>query len=61
MPTCHEMKKGDIFVCESCGLKIQVIQECNEAASSAEDCCCAPAGDTCTFYCCGQELVRQKS
>ncbi len=59
MPTCHEMHKGDIFICESCGLKIQVIEECDEVGSAVEDCCCHPQAEACTFSCCGKEMVRK--
>jgi len=61
MPTCHEMKKGEIFVCEGCGLKLQVIDECNEVGSPSEDCCCHPEGEDCTFSCCGKEMVKTKA
>jgi hypothetical protein len=51
MIDCSEMKKGQIYGCEDCGLELQVIQECKD---------CGPEGSCavseCTFKCCGQEL-----
>jgi len=60
MPTCHEMKKGDIFVCEGCGLKLQVIEECKEVGLPSEECCCHPDAEDCTFSCCGKAMVKTK-
>jgi hypothetical protein len=36
MPNCHEMKTGDIYVCEGCGLELQVVKECKECGQPAE-------------------------
>ncbi len=51
MIDCSEMKKGQIYTCEDCGLELQVLQECKD---------CGPEGSCavseCTFRCCGQEL-----
>lgn len=30
MPSCHEMKLGQVYVCEECRLEIKVIKECQE-------------------------------
>jgi hypothetical protein len=61
MTTCHDMKKGDIFVCTDCGLELEVIKECKEAGTPAEDCACHVEGNPCTFSCCGQDLVKRAS
>jgi hypothetical protein len=53
MLSCHEMKKGQIYGCEECGLKLQVIQECDECGEDAAECGCE---EHCTFSCCGEEL-----
>jgi len=29
MANCTEMKEGDLFVCETCGLELQVIKACS--------------------------------
>ena len=52
MPNCHEMTKGQIYVCEGCGLELQVVKECKEAETPAESCACGP----CTFVCCDGPL-----
>jgi len=55
---CHDMKKGDIFYCEDCGLTLQVLKECDE--SGDEDvCCCADQETTCIFNCCGTDLKKK--
>ena len=30
MPGCHDMRKNEIFVCEDCGMELQVIKECKD-------------------------------
>jgi len=51
MPTCHELKKGDILYCEDCGLELQVTKNCN----CAEEGACSDAG----FTCCGGDLKKK--
>ena len=51
---CHDMKKGQIYVCGECGLELQVVKECKEVETSPEDCECEP----CTFMCCGKSLMK---
>jgi hypothetical protein len=53
MAHCHEMKAGQIFVCEDCGLELTVTKECTECSEEGEECC---SGD-CIFSCCGSDLV----
>ena len=53
MVSCHDMKLGQIYVCEGCGLELQVVQECEECGESVEDCACE---EHCTFECCGEPL-----
>lgn len=51
MADCHEMRLGQTYVCEDCGLELKVVAECKECG--AETCSCdAP----CTFECCGEPL-----
>ena len=33
MSNCYKMKKGEVYVCEDCGLKLQVIKECKYACA----------------------------
>lgn len=53
------MRKGDIYVCEDCGLELQVVNECKDAGTPAEECGCHPKADPCTFSCCGKDLVKK--
>ena len=59
MISCHDMKKGEVYVCADCGIELQVIKECKEAGTSSEDCACHADGDPCTFSCCGKELQKK--
>ncbi len=52
MANCCDMKEGDLFVCERCGLELRV----------AKPCACTPDGkDSCTvpLQCCGQEMTKK--
>lgn len=53
MPCCHEMKKSQVYVCEVCGLELQVIKECQDCGSDAD--ACRP--DECKLVCCDKELT----
>lgn len=53
MTSCHDMKLGQVYVCEACGLELQVIHECAECGESVEECGCQ---EHCTFECCGEPL-----
>lgn len=59
MLSCHNMKKGEIYVCEECGLELQVVKECEDAETPAKECGCHPEADPCTFSCCGKDLVKK--
>jgi len=61
MTSCHDMKKGDVYVCETCGLELEVVAECRDHGAPAEDCACHDEGNPCTFSCCGQPLARKAS
>ena len=49
---CHDMKKGLVYMCESCGLEIKVVKECTD--------CCGDDVCGCNFSCCGKELKVKK-
>lgn len=61
MSNCHEMKQGEIYTCAKCGIELQVVTECKDAAKPAADCGChdAPEADACTFSCCGETLAKK--
>jgi hypothetical protein len=53
MASCGEMKTGEIYVCEGCGLELQVVATC---ADSEEGVCgCAEP-----LSCCGEPLTLKK-
>jgi hypothetical protein len=54
MGQCHDMKKGQIYTCGTCGLELKVLAEC-------ESCCEHEGQDACStdefnFICCGEPL-----
>ena len=53
MPHCHEMKKGQIYACGDCGLKLQVIEECTECVDAEGEC----AHEECEFTCCDTPMT----
>jgi len=59
LASCHEMKKGEVYVCKDCGMEIQVVRECDHSGESSEDCRCHEDGSICALTCCGKDLVRK--
>lgn len=55
MVHCHEMKRGDIFYCDHCGLELEVRTECTECEPTEGECACG----TCSFMCCDAELKKK--
>ncbi len=58
MLSCHDVKKGDVLVCEECGLELKVVKECEEAETE-EECCCDTDESDCGFVCCGMDMVKK--
>jgi len=52
MTTCHEMKEGETYECEDCGLEIKVIHGC-ECCSTEDD------SECCRLECCGKPLKKE--
>lgn len=52
MLSCHDLKQGEVMVCEECGLELQVVGECRECGEESCEC-----EEPCSFTCCGKELV----
>ena len=52
MANCCEMKKGDLFVCKTCGLELQVAKPCTCKPDSA-DACSVP------LSCCGKPMEKK--
>jgi hypothetical protein len=51
MARCDEMREGDVFVCERCGLEIEVIEECSHDDEDADE-----TGRVEEFVCCGEPM-----
>ena len=52
MANCCDMKEGDVFVCDACGLELKVAKTCT-CSSDAEGCCTVP------LSCCGKEMRKK--
>ena len=52
MAVCHEMKEGQVYFCDDCGLELKVVKECKECGTSAAEC----SSEECTFVCCNKPL-----
>ena len=52
MASCSEVMVGEIYVCESCNLEIQILHSCADSDEGA--CACAES-----LTCCGEPLVRK--
>jgi len=57
MAHCHNMKVGEVYACNDCGLELQVIKACKDVDTPEDSCACTP----CQFVCCGAELVKKES
>ncbi len=49
---CTDMKKGQIYYCDDCGLELQVMKECKGCGSSEDTC----EHVECRFVCCDRFL-----
>lgn len=58
MVGCHDMRLGEVYVCEDCGLELEVVKECDDVDTPADECSCAT---TCAFECCGVPLKVKES
>ena len=52
MANCSEMKVGDLYQCEVCGLELKVSKACS-CTPGSEDGCSVP------LMCCGQEMTKK--
>jgi len=60
MPSCHEMREGEVYVCKDCGLEIKVVKECRDAGGSSTKCSCDQSESPCSFSCCGADMVKKE-
>lgn len=52
MTRCDEMREGDVYTCDKCGLEIEIIEECShEDGEESEETCRIEE-----FMCCGEPL-----
>jgi len=63
MPTCREMKKGDTYFCDDCGLEIQVTNQSSYAAAAGSTACGSYTTDapSVNLKCCGADMTKKKS
>ena len=52
MANCCDMKEGDLFACEVCGLELRVANACTCKAGE-ESACHVP------LQCCGKEMMQR--
>lgn len=52
MIKCSDMKVGQVYYCDDCGLELEVVKECTECATEESTC----GEETCTFSCCDKPL-----
>ncbi len=52
MANCCDMKEGDLFVCEICGLELSVKNPCTCDADSPDKC-------TVPLQCCNKEMTKK--
>ena len=52
MADCSQMKEGDLFVCETCGLQLVVLKACSCIAGEEVSC-------TVPLQCCGKDMVKR--
>ena len=52
--TCHDMKKGEVYVCKTCGIELQVLEEGKPSHIGGKD------SEHPGFECCGKPLTLKK-
>lgn len=52
MANCCDMKEGDVFVCNQCGLELKVSNPCSCEPGEAGSC-------NVPLQCCGKEMVKK--
>lgn len=53
MANCAEMIEGDFFICEKCGLELQVVKTCSCTVGEEVSC-------TVPLQCCGTDMVKKQ-
>jgi hypothetical protein len=52
MANCEDMKKGDLFACDTCGLELEVAKACSCGSGSDANC-------SVPLQCCGKEMRKK--
>jgi hypothetical protein len=52
MADCADMQEGDLFVCDACGLELQVTKACSCIAGEEVSC-------TVPLQCCGKDMEKK--
>jgi hypothetical protein len=52
MANCAEMAEGDLFLCDICGLELQVVKTC-DCSAGGEVFCSVP------LQCCGKDMIKK--
>jgi hypothetical protein len=55
MARCDDLHEGDVYVCEKCGLEIEVIEECSHDDEDADETCRVEE-----FVCCGEPMTLKE-
>ena len=59
MASCHEMRNSEVYMCEGCGIELEVKKECKDVGVSADDCKCHGKTEPCVIACCGAPLTKK--
>ena len=57
MVSCGDMKKGEVYTCDVCGLELEVKKECN--CPDVDDCHLHHGDTCCEFECCGKPMHKK--
>jgi len=52
MVHCHDMKLGQVYFCEECGLELKVEKSCTADSKHPEDVSCS----RCVHVCCDNDM-----
>jgi hypothetical protein len=60
MASCHDMKKGEIYICRECGLELMAVNECRDSGKASTSCSCHDdTHEECSISCCGQDMEKK--
>jgi hypothetical protein len=56
MAHCHDMRVGQVYVCEECGLELEVAKSCTVNGNHPKGVSCT----VCTHVCCDKDMKLRK-